>query len=155
MTSVHHVKKARKDNEVVKAGEPYYWWKFGPHFPKQLSATPPKAWQLTTSPFLQTLYQIQEDISTAKVTTADDLAELISGWVGQIIELRDETEESLSNMPEGLQEGDTGQLLQERIDGLENWESELDGIDLEPPDDADDDWLEERLEEAQAADAGL
>ena len=28
MPRVHHVKKARKDNSAVKAGQPYYWWKF-------------------------------------------------------------------------------------------------------------------------------
>lgn len=37
-------------------------------------------------------------------------------------------------MPEGLQQGDTGQLLQERIDGLDSLISELDGVDFTEPD---------------------
>ena len=34
-------------------------------------------------------------------------------------------------MPEGLQEGSTGQLLQERIGGLENAIDDLDSIDID------------------------
>ena len=74
----------------------------------------------------------------------------------------DECQESLDNMPEGLQEGDTGQMLQERIEACESAQSELESMDLdfESEHDADDkeitqedrdqelqDWLDEKKDE--------
>ena len=55
-------------------------------------------------------------------------------------ELRDETQDKLDNMPEQLQEADTGQLLQERIEALENAINEfgcLDDLEYEEPDEKD------------------
>ena len=45
--------------------------------------------------------------------------------------IRDDVQERLDNMPEGLQEGDIGQTLQERIDNLETAIDELYSIDIE------------------------
>ena len=48
-------------------------------------------------------------------------------------------------MPEGLQQGDVGQLLQERIDGLDNWSSGLSNIDFDF--EFDEDEIEAKKEE--------
>lgn len=45
--------------------------------------------------------------------------------------IKDDCQDSLDNMPEGLQEGDTGQLLQERIDNLDSVVSDLECIDYD------------------------
>jgi hypothetical protein len=50
-------------------------------------------------------------------------------------------------MPEPLQEADTGQMMQERIDGLESYTDELDSVDLE---DWDPDGVDEHTDEAEA-----
>lgn len=51
--------------------------------------------------------------------------------VGELEDIKSELEDRLYNMPEGLQEGDTGLLIQERIDYLESAISDLECIDFE------------------------
>lgn len=133
MPKVHHVKKARKDNSVVKRGESYYWWKFN-FGAKYYSKTFPKLQQLTQSDFWIQVFDIQDSLQAVQVS--DDIDEIIS----TIEELREEQEEKLSNMPEQLQESSTsGELLQSRGYSLEEFISELesakDGYDEYAEDD--------------------
>lgn len=151
MARVHFVKAARKDNQVVKKGESYYWWKpmiGGRGGPKRYSKTRPTRAQLTTSPFLSALYALEDDLPDAM--EAADLEDLVN----QLEELRDECETSLSNMPESLQYSPTGELLQERIDGLQSWIDEIASIDTSPleeeqGEDEDEEAYEARLAEAR------
>ena len=125
MARAHFVKSARKDNPVAKKGESYWWWKHmvgGRGGPKQYSKDRPKPSQLTQSEFLSRFYDIEEQIGEAK--DADTLESLAN----DITELGDEQNEKLDNMPEGLKEGDTGQMLQERYDGCTEWASEVERI---------------------------
>ena len=151
MPRVHHVKKARKDNPAVKRGDPYYYWEFR-YGPKRYSATPPRPSQLTQSHFLSASLELQERIGD--LTTEDDLEAARDEIAGEIDNLRDETQDSFDNMPEGLQQGDTGQLLEGRVEALEQWQQELEGLefDIDEDDvaaDAEDD--EEREEAIEAA----
>lgn len=125
MPRVHHVKKARKDNPVVKAGESYYWWKF--RFGRKMySTTRPKRSQLTRSAFLGELWAIEDNLGDT--ATQDDGDSL----VGELEGLRDECECSLENMPEQLRESsDSGVLLQERIYALDEWIEAIQSIDWE------------------------
>lgn len=125
MPIVHFVNKARKDNPVAKAGESYYWWKrWG--WPKQYSLTRPKRWQLTGSSFLRTYWQIQDGL--ANDIGEDDAANLAD----ELDQLLSECQDSLDNMPYELQGASpAGELLQERIDGLEEWIGQIQGIDWE------------------------
>ncbi len=144
MARAHFVKKARKDNPAVKAGESYWWWQFA-YRDRQYSKTQPKQSQLTQSSFLSELYSIQGDIEL--IVNPENLPEIMD----RIDELRDECENSLENMPEQLQEtSDSGIMLDERITALGDWHTELDGIDIDPGDLKDEDlteWLEETLDE--------
>lgn len=125
MARAHFVKKARKDNPAVLKGESYYWWKFR-YGPKHYSKTRPTASQLTNSPFLSTLYALQDAIAVL-----EDPEELES-ILDEISELRDECEGSLDNMPDHLRDtSDSGVILQERIDALDGWHQELEIIDIE------------------------
>ena len=146
MAQAHFVKKARKDNPAVKAGESYWWWQFA-YGKKVYSKTKPTRSQLTGSFFLSELYAIQDEIVV--MTDPTDLPDLME----RIETLRYECEGSLENMPEHLQEtSDSGILLQERIDALEAWYDELDGIDTEYDPDGDIDqveWLDDTLSEIQ------
>lgn len=118
MPRLHFVKKARKDNPAVKAGESYYWWKFR-YAGKRYSKERPRRSQLTQSAYLGTVYDL-EDALVAFGDAADT-----EGLVLDLDNLRDECENSLDNMPQILQEtSESGMLLQERIDALE------DGIQL-------------------------
>jgi hypothetical protein len=139
MPRVHHVKHARKDypDHGIKKGEPYYWWKFrtgGIGGSKRFSKTPPTPSQLTQSEFLSTLYSIQEEWDAADMEHKDDVISAIENAKGALEELRDDTQNKLDNMPDGLQQGDTGQMMQDRIAALETLIDTLDSVDLEDED---------------------
>lgn len=138
MTRAHLVKKARKDNPVVKKGESYFWWQF-PYGSKQYSKTQPTRSQLTQSGFLQTLYVIEDNLNF----DPEDLEASRDNLVSELEQLRDECQESLDNMPEHLQDtSSSGEILQERISQLEDWISQLEGVEVEP-----DSFLEEVMDD--------
>lgn len=123
MPQVRHIKKARKSNRKfgIKKGKPYWTWGFrsGSGFVKKVSLVPPKRSQLTQSEFWSTVYSIQEQVDDEKVECPEDFNELLGDVRGQLEELRDDTQSKLDNMPESLQNGSSGELLQERIDKLD------------------------------------
>lgn len=142
------------DKILIHKGESYWTWCFI-HQNPQYSRTRPRPSQLTQSEFLSTYYGIQEEIDDWKPESheEDTLEEFISTIMGELEDLRDETQERLDNMPEGLQESDTGQLLQERIDECDNLISEFECIDTTPnyDDDADEEekaeWWDDKVQE--------
>lgn len=131
MARATFVKKARKDvkGTDIKAGESYYWWKFkrgGKHF----SRTAPRRSQLTQSAFYGAVYDIEDEVAEAEAS--ESLVDLRDDIVSRLQELGEECQGNLDNMPEGLQQGSTGELLQERIDAMESAASEFEDIELEP-----------------------
>ena len=144
MPRVHFVKKARKDNPACKAGESYFWWKFR-FGGKQFSKTRPRRSQLTQSGFLSQLYEIEDALSG--YAWDGDPEAFTQEMSSQLEDLKCECEDSLQNMPEHLQESSSsGELLQERIDGLDEMIQELEAIDTE----IDSDLSEEKKEDRQA-----
>jgi len=129
---------ARKDYPefgIVK-GQKHYQWvlKTGPRSSREYrQAMPPKRSQLTSSDFLQQLYTIFDE-QVAMAETPDDLRQAAS----ELENLGSEQREKYDNMPEGLQQGPTGQMLEERADGCESAASTIESA-------ADD--LESALEE--------
>ena len=126
MPRVHHVRKARKSysNDGIEKGDSYYWWQFA--FGRKIrSKTKPVRSQLTQSGFLSNLYDLQDGLAnrfTDIYAIADDKQNLYDELEG----MKQECEDSLENMPEGLREtSSSGELLQERIDALEEWLDEL------------------------------
>jgi len=133
-TKVEKVRAARDYPQFgILRGEEHYVWSLYRQRP-QRSKVYPKPSQLTSSEFLQTAYQIEEMIEESECETAEDVAALRDTMVEQINELESEQQEKFDNMPEGLQQGDTGQLLQERIDSLQTWATELGCVDIETED---------------------
>lgn len=122
----------KQDKILVKKGESYYWWQF-PYRDKSISLTRPKRSQLTQSGFLSALYDIEDNLSglnAGDFESVEDLESTIDDIKSEVESLRDEQEEKKSNMPEQLQESQTGETLQERYDALDSMYSELDGIDF-------------------------
>lgn len=116
--------KANKDHPRwgIKKGDQYYSWKrkTGPASGIEYkSLTYPRPSQLNTG-FAGQLGDIQLDLEKI-----DDVEELRS-MIDTIRELGEECQGSYDNMPEGLQQGDTGQLLEERAQGLDSWADDLD-----------------------------
>lgn len=161
MARATYVKKSRRrysENETgiaggIKKGTSYYWWKFR-HGDKRFSLTAPRASQLTQSSFYSTLYNIQEVIEC--LTEDDDLPMAIEQAASDLRELAEECESNKSNMPDSLQESETGQLLEERAEFCNNAADELEAIDteIEETDDEDkyDTLRDDLLQEIQGVD---
>lgn len=123
MAKVHFVKSARKDNPVAKKGESYYWWKpmvGGRGGAKRYSKERPKPSQLTQSEFLSAAYAAQESLDAARDPEA------FRAVAEEVRNLGEETQSKYDNMPDGLQQGDTGQLLEERASQCEEWADQID-----------------------------
>lgn len=142
MPRVHH-RKAAKDYPKfgIAKGEMHYQWKIklqrgGIEYRQK---TPPKRSQLTASEFLGQAYDLDDSI--AEATDFDGLRVVAE----EVRALGEEQQEKLDNMPEGFQQGSTGELIQERIDGCKEWASEIESA-------ADE--LEQALTEIDEAEAG-
>lgn len=136
MARAHFVKKAQKDHPEggIKKGESYYWWAFmvgGRGGPKHYSKTQPKASQLTQSEFLGAMSDIEDEIGA--LSADDSLESSVTEIAERIRELGSEQEGKKDNLPEGLQDGPTGELLQQRSDRCGEIADELEGIEFNGP----------------------
>lgn len=125
----------------IKKGEKHYYWKAktGPRSSRTYRQTkPPTRSQLTQSAFYQAVYSLFDD---SKPECPADLRAMAES----LREIGQEEQDKLSNMPDNLQESDTGQMLQERADACESsadelesladeWENAEDRVDLDPQD---------------------
>lgn len=141
-----HKRKAAKDypdNGIAK-GDTYYYTKMkaGPRSSRVLrSKTPFRRSQLTGSEYLGTLYDIEDD--QAKLDSLDDASDIAERYRT----LGEETQEKFDNMPDGLQEGDTGQMLQERADACEAAATEIEDLVGQAPEEPEEDASDEDREE--------
>jgi hypothetical protein len=145
----------RDDNDtifIVKS-ESYYWWQFQ-NSPKQYSKTRPRASQLTQSGYLSSLYEIVEQIEDYSTDSAEEIGSFAEDIKTQLEDLRDTTQESLDNMPENLSNSPTAELLQERVDSLENAISEIEGIDFDYEEE-DEEELRQTIIEEQGLDTDV
>lgn len=107
----------------------YFMWSFrygGTH----RSLVRPKPSQLTQSDFLQRVYTWDENPIDCEQNW-EDVQAAIQERIEEIQELRDETEEKLYNMPEQLQYAPTGEMLQSRMDSLEEMISEYENFEVD------------------------
>ena len=130
---------ARKDyvcskcEKPIKKGDVYYRFsltRFQKLRPLCLACKPRRS-QMTTSDFLTTLFDIEDSMLALSVEGMDDAQSVIDGLIGQLEELRDETEEKRDNMPEQLQDAPTGEMLQGRYDSVEEMLGELEDIETD------------------------
>lgn len=135
----------KNDKVLIAKGESYYWWQFK-NGGKNISKEHPRQSQLTQSNYLSQLYGIQERMEDFTADHHEDIEPFVDELKSDLESLKDECQNSLDNMPESLQSSPTGELLQERIDNLDNAISELDGLDLSY-DEPEHDELKEELEE--------
>lgn len=128
MPRVNFVKSARKDHPGgIKKGESYYWWKFR-YGPKRYSKTRPRRSQLTQSGFLAQLWDLEDEIADLEEANQDTIYEIID----RLDAMLSECEDSLYAMPDHLQDtSESGMILQERIDALQDWIGDLQSLDLD------------------------
>lgn len=120
-----HERIARKDYpaEGIKKGDRYYTWKtrvtVGKSYVGRVHRSLTRPTSTTGSAFLAALAEIQA--SFQGVEDADGLRAIAE----QVRDLGREERDKFDNMPDGLQQGDTGQLLEERADGCDAWADEI------------------------------
>lgn len=109
---------------IVKGQKHYHWKrKTGPRSSIEYrQLTPPRIDQLTGSAYKIACAGIADLIS--KVALPDDLDDVISA----VDDLKDEQQGKFDNMPEGLQQGDTGQTLEQQASQLESASDEFSTI---------------------------
>lgn len=122
---------ARKDYPTfgIKKGDKHFHWKLmtGPRSSREFrQLAPPKPSQLTSSEFLGNLYAIEEQIADA--TQDESLPDTIRELGENLRELGTEQRDKYDNMPEGLQQGSTGCMLEERADNCESYADSLDEV---------------------------
>lgn len=120
--------KCNKCNEVIPKGSTYYRGEinFGPTIIR-CSTCGLKGYEVTTSDYVRTAGELVEDWRENYSIDESGLQDLISA----VEELKDDLSDRLDNMPYQLQEADTGMLLQDRIDGLDSAQSDLESIDVD------------------------
>ena len=126
MARVHH-RKAAKDYPQfgIAKGDMHYYVKIktGPRSSREMrSKTPFKRSQLTSSDYQSQLYDWED--SKAEISDMESAQE----FADTIRSLGEEQQEKLDNMPEGLQQGSTGEMLTERADACEQAASEIEDI---------------------------
>lgn len=150
MARVHH-RRANKDypQAGIQKGEMYYYAKIktGPYSSRTIRQKEPiKASQLTSSEYLSRLYELQDQING--INEPEDAREIAEA----LRELGQEQRDKLDNMPEGLQQGDTGQMLEERAEACESAADEMETL----IDDWDEDTAkQEVIDEADEEDGEL
>lgn len=141
MGRVHHVKKARKARKDagIKKGQEYWWvaFKTARGGFKRYFTKPPRPSQCTQSEFYSALYGLQEEIEDAKPTDMADLESMRDEWASRARDIGQEQQDKFDNMPEGLQQGDTGQLLEERAQAMDEYADEIEGVDCERDEEAE------------------
>jgi uncharacterized protein YukE len=141
MPRVNSVAKCRKSpgqcgkcGTEIKVGEPYKFWAFmvggrgGPrHVRCGKPECAPKPWDLTQSDFWSAVYQLQATEFDGE--TAEDLESQRDEVASELENIASEQEDKLSNMPDGLQQGASGELLQERADACRDAAGTLESVD--------------------------
>jgi hypothetical protein len=144
MPRVHFVKSARKaiPSAGIEVGDSYYWWKNRPPGRaagfKRVSKTRPRPSQTVGSEFRRSVLELHESISdqvAAGFASSDDLESARDNWAQWVRDLADEQEGKRDNMPDSLQQGPTGELLQEREEALRQWADDLESVTIPQRDD--------------------
>jgi hypothetical protein len=148
---------------VIEVGQPYLYWEFQ-YGPKRVRCTKvecaPKPQDLTQSEYMIRAYELDDELQlilNREVSSKDDaqtVASDLEAFADTIDEFAQEQRDKLDNMPEGLQQGNAGQLLEQRAGALEDSANEIrdaaqqlnDTEDPEEGEDAERHWADAVME---------
>ena len=147
MARVNTVQKSRKEKvcgrcgKTIPVGSKYFYVDFcSGRTAVRCESCGFKRSETTENYYLQSVYGLQEDYEERlHNSTGEDLEDIKNDLVSDLENLRDECQERFDNIPEQLQDGDAGQLLQERIDSLDEVASDVDSTYVQNF----EDWREE------------
>lgn len=138
MARVNTVQKSRKEKicgrcgKTIPVGSKYFYIDFySGRTAVRCTSCEFKQSETTENPYYQQLWSIQEDYSE-RIDNADELsiADVKEELVSDLENLRDEVQERYDNIPEQLQYGEAGQLLQDRIDSLDSAISDIESVEV-------------------------
>lgn len=131
-------KVARKayPQQGIAAGDTYYKWSLRPtgrgKGTTYRSKTYPTRQQLTSSDFMRSVYDIEDQLSAISADGIEDGC--LDDIVQAIRDLATEQDEKLENMPEGFREGS---VVNERKEALEGWADDLENHANSIPDESE------------------
>lgn len=152
-----------KCHQPITTGQKFLYWKLSMNSPlhrRHAACGRPRPSELTSSK-LSGVYAAVESAEDAlnalgKEDTPADIAQILNDCAGEVESVKDEYQESLDNMPEPLQQGPTGQDMQEKIESLETFHnvltdkaSDLEGLEKDDDDEDQEDWFNGLVSEAQ------
>lgn len=134
MARIERINKSRKEQKCSKCGEVIEvgmsYLKATPYRQRPIIRCTKcglKSYETSGSEYVKEVGSIVEDWQESY-----DIHDGVAEEIASILEdLRDQQQDSLDNMPEQLQDGDTGMMLQNRIDSLETAIDELNDISWE------------------------
>lgn len=134
MGKVNFIRSSRKQwkcdkcGSDINKGDSYYRGEvnFGPVFIR-CNKCKLQSWEVTTSDWTRSIGEIVNTWQDNYSLDDEGVEELYSA----IEDVQSDVQDRLDNMPEGLQEGDIGQLLQERIEMCESAMYDLENIDFD------------------------
>lgn len=138
MSRLHFVKSANKayPQAGIAKGDSYYWWQ-SYRQPRRLSKERPRASQHASSEYEQSVLSLCEALEDANsMWDEGDRDQLVS----DLEAIRDSEQEKFDNLPEGFQLGDTGMLIEERVNNLDDWIGELNNLDFEEVNEDETPW---------------
>ena len=149
MGKITRIQKSRKENtcgrcrKKIEVGQPYLRGDLNFARPViRCCKCGLEPWEVTTSDYQlsvgEVVYRWQENYEVTEEGRDSMVCDLES--------IRDDLQDRLDNMPEGLQQGDTGQLLQDRIDQLDAAISDLENIDFDEDEENDVDPEDREIE---------
>jgi hypothetical protein len=125
----------RDENDTLfcKAGTTYYSWGMmvGGRGVQRKSLTPPRRSQLTNSDFLGQIYDLEDNLDFGSCDSPESLRDARDEIAQQLRDLGQEQQDKFDNMPDGLQQGDTGQLIETRAQSCDDIASAFEDVDLE------------------------
>ncbi len=130
MAKVQHIRARKEIPSIgVKPGDMYYKVKLrsGNGSVKRVSKTPFRPSQLTLSAFLSAWRGFSEQIEDLALD--DDLYDNLQSLAGEMRALGEEQTASRENMPDGLQNSPTGELLETRANNCETWADAIEQLD--------------------------
>lgn len=121
----------RKCSEPIKAGDKYYEWKHRHAAPSRQHAShgSPRQSELCTgkmSGVYAAIEGLEDTIAEARKTNdISGLVDALNTAAEEVGSVKDEYEEGLGNMPDSLQQSSSGEAIQEKIDGLQEFQDAL------------------------------
>lgn len=157
MAKIVTVKKSRKEHicggcgKVIPVGSPYQWISFNYGGTKvRCNKCGFKPYETTSNPYFSSVGKIVYDFdkSLEDLSSLEEAETLRDETVNELESLKEEQEYNMENLPEQFQYTGPGEIIQERIDALDNAIDSLDSIDFDLEEEKSED-IDEKIDKVK------